>query len=58
MLKRGGGGGGCNTPATHKHTLFLKFVGILTISVGKISRSNITRKFGVFYHKKTNAEFY
>ena len=46
-------GGGGVTPLT-----FLKFVGILTKCVGKISWPNVVGKFGVFYHKKRNAEFY
>ena len=38
---------------------FLKFVGILTKCVSKISRPNVVGKFGLFYHKKKrNAEFY
>ena len=37
---------------------FLEFVGILTKCVGKISWPNVVCKFGVFYHKKRNAEFY
>ena len=36
----------------------LKFVGILTKCIGKISRPNFVGKFGVFYRKKRNAEFY
>ena len=38
--------------------IFLEFVGILTKCVGKISCHNVVCKFGVFYHKKRNAEFY
>ena len=37
---------------------FLKLVGILTKYVGKISWPHVVGKFGVFYHKKRNAEFY
>ena len=37
---------------------FLKFVGILIKCVGKLSIRNVVGKFGVFYHKKQNAEFY
>ena len=47
------GGGGCNTSP-----FFLKFVGILTKCVGKTSWPNVAGKFGVFYHKKWNAESY
>ena len=36
----------------------LKFVGILTRWVGKISCPNVVGKFGVFYHKKRNPELY
>ena len=36
----------------------LKFVGVLTKCVGKTSWPNVVGKFGVFYHKKRNAEFY
>ena len=57
---------GCNTPPlppphthTHTHThTFFKFVGILTKCVSKISWPNVVSKFGVFYHKKRNADFY
>ena len=49
----GGGVWECNTPPT-----YLKFVGILTKCIGKISSPNVVGKFGVFYHKKRNAEFY
>ena len=42
----------------HCSPFFLKFVGILTKCVGKISWHNVVDKFGVFYHKKRNAEFY
>ena len=41
---------GCST--------FLEFVSILEKYVGKISWPNVVGKFGVFYHKKRNAEFY
>ena len=44
-------------PPPHTHT-FLKFVGILPKYVGKISWPNVVGKFGVFYYKKRNAEFY
>ena len=51
----------CNTPFPqihiHTHT-FLKFVSILTKCVGKISWPNVIGKFGVFYHKNQNEEFY
>ena len=36
---------------------FLKFVGILTKCVGKISRHNAVDKFGVFCTKKTKNRF-
>ena len=53
------GGGGCAgvSPPPPPPT-FLKFVGILTKCVGKISRPNVVGKFGVYHHKKRNAEFY
>ena len=37
---------------------FLKFVSILAKCDVKIARPNVVGKFGVFYHKKQNAEFY
>ena len=45
-----GWGGVLNPPPL---ITFLKFVGISTKCVGKISRPNVAGKFGVFYHKKT-----
>ena len=46
---------------THTHThnthTFLRFVGIFTKCVGKISWHNVVGKFGEFYHKR-NTEFY
>ena len=35
---------------------FLKFVGILTKCVGKISRPNVVGKFGELYHKKAKSK--
>ena len=32
-------------------------IGILTKCVSKTSRYNVVSKFGIFYHKKRNAEF-
>ena len=49
-----GGGRGCKTLSP----TFLKFVGILTKCVGKISGHNVFGNFKVFYHKKRNAQFY
>ena len=53
-----GGVAGATIPPPPTHTLFLKSVSILTKCVGKISWPNVVGKFGVFYHKKRNAEFY
>ena len=51
--------GGCNTsPHLLITTNFLKFVGILTKCVGKISWPNVVGKFRIFYHEKRNAEFF
>ena len=50
-----GGCGECNSLPPRP---ILKFVGILTRWVGKISGPNVLGKFGVFYHKKRNPEFY
>ena len=60
---RGCGGGGCvcnnSLPfLPPPPPNFFKLVGILTKYVGKISWTNFVVKFGVFYHKKRNAEFY
>ena len=52
-FRAGGGVGACNTPPT-----FLKFVGILTKCVGKISWPNVVGNFGEFYHIKRNAGLY
>ena len=43
----------CNTPPPPPPSIFLKFVGILTKYLGKISRPDVVGKFGVFWHKKT-----
>ena len=44
---------------TYRHThTFWEFVDILTKCVSKMSWPNVACKFGVFYHKKQNAEFY
>ena len=47
------GGKGEVTPPLHP--TFLVFVGILTKYDGKISWPNVVGKFGVFCHKKQNA---
>ena len=51
-------GGVPHQPTPSPPPTFLKSVGILTKCVGKISWPNVVGKFGVFYHKKRNAEFY
>ena len=48
-----GCGRGYNTPPPPS---FLKFVGILTKCVGKISRPNVVGKFGELYHKKAKSK--
>ena len=45
-------------PPPHTHAHFLTFVDTLRKCVGKIFWPNVVSKFGVFYHKKLNAEFY
>ena len=46
-----------HSPPLHPTTI-LGFVGILAKFVGKFSWPNVVGKFGVYYHKKQNAEFY
>ena len=57
--RAGEGIGGVTPPPPPLHpTTILGFVGILAKCVGKFSWPNVVGKFGVYYHKKQNAEFY